>query len=138
MIKTGFQYLLAVFFIFGGVMHFVNPEFYLPMMPPYIPAHEFMVMLSGVTEIVAGIMLAIPKTTKAGAWFIIAHLVIFFSVHIYMIQEAATEFSDVPLAALWIRIPVQFLFIAWAFWFTRDTIAKQENTPDSTSESEVS
>lgn len=119
MIKTIFRYLLVAFFIFGGVMHFVNADFYLSMMPPYIPAHEFMVMLSGITEIVAGIMLAIPKTAKAGAWFIIAHLVIFFTVHIYMLQEADGVFVDVPNAGLWIRIPVQFLFIAWAFWFTR-------------------
>jgi uncharacterized membrane protein len=133
MIKTGFKYLLVAFFILGGVNHFLAPGFYLPMMPPYIPAHEFMVMLSGATEIIAGIMLAIPKTSKAGAWFIIAHLLIFFTVHIYMIQEAATEFADLPLVALWIRIPVQFLFIAWAFWFTRSAA---ENTNEATAEAE--
>ncbi len=129
MIKAGFKYLLVAFFVAGGVNHFLSPEFYLPMMPPYIPAHEFMVALSGATEIVAGIMLAIPKTSKWGAWFIIAHLLIFFTVHIYMIQEAATEFAEIPLAALWIRIPFQFLFIAWAFWFTRGASSDQADTP---------
>ena len=129
MIKTGFKYLLVAFFVAGGVNHFLSPEFYLSMMPPYIPAHEFMVALSGATEIVAGIMLAIPKTSKWGAWFIIAHLLIFFTVHIYMIQEAATEFAEIPLAALWIRIPFQFLFIAWAFWFTRGASNDQADTP---------
>lgn len=135
MIKIGFKYLLVVFFVLGGVNHFLSPEFYLPMMPPYIPAHEFMVALSGATEIIAGIMLAIPKTAKWGAWFIIAHLLIFFTVHIYMIQEASTTFADLPLAFLWIRIPLQFLFIAWAFWFTRETPPTQENAPDSKPES---
>ena len=138
MVKTGFRYLLVAFFIFGGVNHFLDPGFYLPMMPPYIPAHQFMVMLSGITEIVAGIMLAIPKVSKAGAWLIIAHLQIFFTVHIYMIQEASTVFSEIPLVALWIRIPFQFLFIAWAFWFTRDGSAQEENTPDSVGEPEAS
>jgi uncharacterized membrane protein len=134
MIKFGFKYLLVTFFIFGGGMHFVNPDFYLPMMPPYIPAHGFMVLLSGATEILAALLLAIPKTSKWGAWFIVAHLLVFFTVHIYMIQEADTLFADVPLMALWFRIPVQFLFIAWAFWFTRG----QKEALDSVSESEAS
>jgi uncharacterized membrane protein len=108
------------------------------MMPPYIPAHEFMVMLSGATEIIAGIMLAIPKTSKAGAWFIIAHLVVFFTVHIYMIQEADTKFSELPIGGLWFRIVMQFVFIAWAFWFTRDGAPAKENAPDSTIEPEAS
>lgn len=122
----------------AGVNHFRSPDFYLAIMPPYIPAHEFMVALSGVTEIVAGIMLAIPKTMKWGAWFIIAHLVIFFTVHIYMIQEASTTFADLPLAGLWLRIPIQFLFIAWAFWFTRDSAAQIVDAPDSSAEPEAS
>jgi uncharacterized membrane protein len=129
-IKTAFRYLLVVFFILAGVNHFRSPDFYLTMMPPYFPAHEFLVMLSGITEIIAGIMLAIPKTAKAGAWFIIAHLVIFFTVHVYMLQEADGVFADVPLAFLWIRFPFQFLFIAWAFWFTRpDKDATEEAAP---------
>lgn len=134
MIRFGFKYLLVTFFIFAGTMHFINPDFYRPMMPPYIPAHNFMVLLSGATEIFAALLLAIPRTSKWGAWFIIAHLLIFFTVHIYMIQEADTVFADVPLAALWLRIPMQFLLIAWAFWFTRD----QKEAPDSMAESEAS
>lgn len=78
-----FRYLLVIFFLVAGFNHFRDPEFYLPMMPPYIPAHEFMVMFSGITEIVAAILLAIPKTSRIGAWFIIAHLLIFFTVHFY-------------------------------------------------------
>lgn len=118
MIKTGFRYLLAVLFILAGINHFRSPEFYLPMMPPYIPAHEFMVMLSGVTEIIAGIMLLIPATIRAGAWLVIAHLVIFMTVHIYMLQEADGKFADIPNIGLWLRIPMQGLFILWAWWFT--------------------
>ena len=119
MIKTIFRYLLAVFFILAGVNHFRNPDFYMPMMPPYIPAHEFMVLLSGVTEIVAGVMLLIPATIRAGAWFVIAHLIIFMTVHVYMLQEADGKFADIPNAGLWLRIPIQGLFLLWAYWFTR-------------------
>ena len=129
MIKVFFKYLLVVFFVFGGVNHFRSPDFYLPMMPDYLPAHEFLVQLSGATEIVAGIMLAIPAMSRWGAWFIIAHLVVFFTVHFWMIQHAEDFYSDLPLAVLWIRIPVQVLFIVWAYWFaTKEKEAKNAQT----------
>jgi uncharacterized membrane protein len=123
-VKPIFKWLLVVFFVVGGVLHFINTDFYRPMMPPYIPEHDLMIYLSGLTEIIAGIMLAVPKISKWGAWFIIAHLIVFFTVHIYMIQEAETEFADMPLALLWARIPLQFLFIAWAWWFTKEKVVK--------------
>lgn len=115
-----FKYLLALFWIAAGVNHFLNPEFYINIMPDYMPAHAFLVALSGATELAAGVMVAIPRVTKWGAWFCIAHLLIFFTVHIDMIVHAADKFPEIPLAALWIRIPVQFLFIFWAWWFTRE------------------
>lgn len=118
MIKTVFRYLMAVLFILAGINHFRSPDFYLPLMPPYIPAHEFMVILSGVTEIIAGVMLLIPATIRAGAWFVIVHLVVFFTVHIYMLQEADGKFADESAAFLWGRLIMQFVFILWAWWFT--------------------
>ena len=88
-------------------------------MPDYLPAHAFPVYLSGVTEIVAGAMLAIPPLSRWGAWFIIAHLVAFFSVHFWMIQEKERYLSDdVTIGLLWLRIVFQVLFIVWAYWFT--------------------
>lgn len=47
--------LLGVFFISAGIRHFTNPEFFLAIMPPYIPFHEFCVFASGIVEIVGGL-----------------------------------------------------------------------------------
>lgn len=47
--------LLSVGFIFAGVYHFINPEFYLPMMPDYLPAHEGLILASGAFEILEGL-----------------------------------------------------------------------------------
>jgi len=123
-LKAVLKYLLVFIFVAGGIFHFVIPETYFEMMPGYIPWPEFMVYLSGVTEIIAGFMLAVPKTQKWGAWFVIAHLAVFFTVHIYMIQEADTKFADVSAGFLWGRIVVQFLAIALAYWYTKATVVK--------------
>lgn len=114
------KYLLVAFFVLGGINHFLRPDFYLNIMPQWIPAHSFLVALSGATEIVAGVMLAIPRTSRWGAWFIIAHLVVFFAVHIDMIVNAE-RYPDMSAAALWVRLVMQFVFIGWAWLFTRET-----------------
>ena len=54
-IKNWPQVLLAVFFIFAGANHFIKPEFYLALMPPYLPAHEALNIISGLAEIAGGI-----------------------------------------------------------------------------------
>jgi len=119
-IKTGSKILLALLFILAGINHFRIPDFYLNLMPDYIPYHTFMVYLSGVTEIVAGTMLLIPRFSKWGAWFIVAHLVVFLTVHFWMIQHAEDRYADIPLAMLWFPIVLQAIFITWALWYVSD------------------
>ena len=118
-IKRALQVLLALLFIGGGVNHFRDAAFYLRMMPDYLPAHALLVQLSGVTEIIAGVLLLVPAVSRWAAWLIVAHLVVFFTVHVWMLQHAADRHSDVPVAGLWLRLVFQFVLIAWALWFTR-------------------
>ena len=121
MVKRILKFLLGAFFIVGGLNHFRDPAFYLRIMPDYIPAHELMVRPSGVTEIVAGVMLLVPRVSRWGAWLIVAQLVVFLTVHVWMVQHAE-RYPEIPLAALWGRIVVQFVLIAWAAWFTRPAL----------------
>jgi uncharacterized membrane protein len=108
-------YILSFFFIAGGIYHFVKPKFYLYMMPPYIPNHQLMVLLSGITEIFCGVGLLFTATRSLLAWGIIAMLLIFFTVHIYMLTS--DKFHKISKAFLWIRIVLQFGFIYWAFLY---------------------
>lgn len=128
-LKFVLKYLLAIFFIVAGLNHFRIPDFYTSIVPDYLPAHAFLVYLSGVTEIVAGAMLAIPPLSRWGAWFIIAHLVAFFSVHFWMIQEKERYVTDdVTIELLWLRVVLQVLFIVWAYWFTTESRAGRRST----------
>lgn len=78
MIKTTLRILLALFFVGAGVNHFLRTGFYLRMMPPYIPFHLEMVQISGVAEIVLGVLLLVPGWSAAAAWGLIALLVAVF------------------------------------------------------------
>ena len=109
-------YFMAFLYIAAGVYHFVKPKFYLYMMPPYLPAHKLMVSLSGVAEIVFGIMLLFPQTRSIAAWGIILMLISFFTIHIYMLTNEA-KFFKISKIFRWIRIPLQFLLIWWAYQY---------------------
>ena len=128
-LKTALKFLLALFFVLAGANHFRVPDFYTSIMPGYLPVHTFLVHLSGVTEIAAASMLAIPPLSRWGAWFIIAHLVAFFSVHFWMIQEKERYVTDdVTIELLWLRVVLQVLFIVWAYWFTTESRAGRRST----------
>ena len=63
-IKTVSKYLLAIFMIVAGMMHFVNPAFFIKAMPPYLPLHKELVLVSGVCEILLGILLLLRDISK--------------------------------------------------------------------------
>lgn len=110
------QYLLAVIFLIAGFMHFKKPNLYLKIMPPYIPSHKLMVIITGVMEMIFGFMLITQNSQKIAAWGIIGLLILFIPVHIYMLQNKNASLG-VPKWGLVLRIPLQFGLIYWAFQY---------------------
>lgn len=102
----------------AGANHFLSSGFYLRMMPPYLPWHLALVYISGAAEILLGFLLLIRSTSAIAAWGIIALLVAVFPANLQMALHPDTfpEFSEV---ALWLRLPFQVVFIAWAYWYTK-------------------
>jgi uncharacterized membrane protein len=118
--------LFGPFFVFAGVMHFVKPRWYERIMPPYLPAHRELVIASGVAEIAGGLATMHPATRRAGSLWSIATLLAVFPANLHMALNPEDYEETVPggRAALWGRLPVQALFIAWAWaaggWDERD------------------
>lgn len=111
------KYVFAAVFILGGLNHFRSSDFYVRMMPPYLPWHLFLVYASGLAEIALGTALLVPRLERLAAWGLIALLIAIFPANIHMAvhPELFPEFSS---ALLWARLPVQALLIAWAYWYT--------------------
>lgn len=112
------KWLLGVLFVAAGVNHFLKPDFYLKIMPPYLPWHYELVLISGVFEILGGVGLLIPRLTVPAAWGLVALLVAVFPANIYMTFHPEL-YPTIPPAVLWARLPFQGVLIAWAYWFTR-------------------
>ncbi|MDT5269608.1 MAG: hypothetical protein QOH49_1794 [Acidobacteriota bacterium] len=117
-LKTILKYLLCVLFVVAGLNHFINPALYLKIMPPYLPWHLFFVYLSGFFEVALGLLLLIPAFTRIAAWGLIALLIAVFPANIHMATNPQL-YSDIPPLALWLRLPLQAVLIAWAYWYTR-------------------
>ena len=109
---------LAAFFINVGVDHFVNPDFYLSIMPPAFPLHIEAVYISGVFEILGGIGVLIPKFRRFSGWGLVALLIAVYPANIYMAISPDT-FPDIPVSALYFRLVLQFIFFYWAYSVTR-------------------
>jgi uncharacterized membrane protein len=117
-IKSIFKWLLAIAFILAGANHFINPAFYLKMMPPVLPAPLFLIYLSGFFQIALGVLLWIPRFTHRAAWGIIALLIAVYPANIYMAMNT-NLFPELSPTALYARLPLQFVLIALAFWLAR-------------------
>ena len=109
---------LAAFFINVGVDHFVNPEFYLSIMPPAFPLHLEAVYISGFFEVLGGVGVLIPRLRKIAGWGLVALLVAVYPANIYM-AITPEAFPEVSVALLYVRLAFQFLFFYWAFSVTR-------------------
>ena len=117
MLKTTLRIVFALFFVGAGVNHFLKTGFYLRMMPPYVPMHLAMVQISGSAEVVLGLLLLVPQTTAMAAWGLIALLIAVFPANVQMALHPET-FPEFSPGALWLRLPLQAVMIAWAFWYT--------------------
>ena len=113
---------MAAFYVWAGLMHFARPDFYRPMMPPYLPAHDALIFLSGVAEVLCGLGVLFSPTRKLAAWGTIALLVAVFPANIHVAVNNVPVFGATEGAgpAGYIRLPFQLVLIAWAWWYTRE------------------
>lgn len=120
-LKRILKFVFAFIFISGGIIHFVKPEVYMPMMPDYLPAPLFLVYLSGLGELGLGVALLIPRFQRLAAWGLIVLLICVFPANINMAMHPENFPTMSPIALL-IRLPIQLVLIAWAYWYTKPNL----------------
>ena len=111
-------YFMSLLYISSGVQHFANTSWFMKIMPPYLSYHKELVYLSGVFEIMLGIMLLFEKTRLIAGWGLILLLIAVFPANIYLVQTNGTAMNISPVLALG-RLPFQAAFIAIAYWHSK-------------------
>lgn len=111
-------YIMSLFYINIGVKHFIDPNWFLHIMPPYLMFIGLeLVYISGFFEILLGVMLLFKKYRKIAAYGIILLLIAVYPANVYLAfnQEAQELIEISAFKASWLRLPLQFVFIAIAY-----------------------
>jgi uncharacterized membrane protein len=112
-LKLILTYLFGAFMIFGGANHFIKPEMYAPFIPAFLPSLAIN-YLAGILEIAVGIGVFIPRFRSMATLGILIMMLVFLPLHIIDVFKENPAIGSHQVAL--IRLPVQFLLIAWA-WF---------------------
>ncbi len=131
LLKVGLRYLLALFMIQVGVLHFTSPQGFLDIMPPYLPWHLELVYISGFFEILGGVGLLVPRLRRIAAWGLVALFVAVLPANINMAVNGL-PFKGQPVEPwmAWLRVFLQPVLIAWAYWFTKPDAPADESPPE--------
>jgi uncharacterized membrane protein len=114
-------YVLGTLYIYVGISHFTNYEFFIILMPEFIPYHLFFIYLTGFLEIIFGLMIFFKGSRFYGAWGIIFLLILVFpaNIHLYISSQVQEILSITKLDAL-TRLPFQIPLIILAYWHSKE------------------
>ena len=115
--------VLGAFFSFAGLYHFINPKFYLGLIPDYIPQPLFINYGVGILEIVLGFLVLIPTYRKIGGYGIVLLLLLLIPSHIFFIQTGSCVPNGlcVPKWISWGRlILIHPLLVYWGYTVSKN------------------
>ena len=119
-IKSFLIIISSIFYVIVGIKHYIEPEYFLSIVPPYLPYHLELVYISGLFEILFGLLILFPKYRYYGAIGLILLLVAVFPANIYLAQskEAQEAIGATQEIATW-RLPIQGVLIWIAYYIRR-------------------
>jgi len=113
------RYALVVMFMFTATAHFNKMKHDLAqMIPAYLPRPLLIVYITGILELLGAAGLMLPHVMTLAGICLIALLVGMFIANINAAQKGVTLRSKPP-TPLWLRAPMQVLFIGLLWWSTR-------------------
>ena len=113
-------FVMGVMYVFIGIKHFTDPQYFLDIVPPQLPFKLFLVYLTGLIEVVGGAAILAPKTRKAGAYLLIFLLLSVFPANIYLyVSETPQNLLGISEADALIRMPFQIPLILLAYWHSK-------------------
>lgn len=110
--------IAALAMIAIGIDHFVKPDFFVRIVPRFLPAPLLLVEVSGFFEALGGLGLLIPRTRRAAGIGLVLLYIAVFPANVNMVVHPELG-GAIPLWALWARLPFQAVFIALALWVSR-------------------
>ena len=112
--------VMSFMYVFIGIRHFTDPQYFLDIVPPQLPFKLFLVYVTGLIEIIGGAAILSSKTRRIGALLLIFLLVIVFPANIYLyISETPQNLLGITKTDALIRMPFQIPLIILAYWHSK-------------------
>ena len=130
--KLGLARLLGLGFVFiwffiGGIAHFVFTDLEMKIVPPWLPDHRLLVLVSGAFELIGAIGILFTRTRHIAGWGLILLTIAVTPANIFMWQNP-DQFPEVPYWALTLRLPLQLLLLVCIWWSTRASGIRMSKT----------
>lgn len=124
------RYALAAGMTVAGLGHLLDPTPFIQHIPPWVPAREPLVVLSGLAEIALAAALLTPQPHRRLAGLALAaFLVAVFPANVY-VAVAGVDVNGQPGGLYpWLRLPFQAVFIWLALWTTRRHVPAVDKPP---------
>lgn len=106
--------IVFLWFLIGGIAHFVATDTEVRLVPPYVPWPLAAVWVSGVFELLGAGGLLFAGTRRAAGIGLFALTLCVTPVKIYMLQRP--ELFAVPYGALVLRLPIQVALLSLIAW----------------------
>jgi uncharacterized membrane protein len=117
--QTATRYALSTMLLFTASAHFTRMrDDLVRMMPPSFPWPRALVFFTGLCEIAGAVGLMLPSTRRAAGFALILFFIAIFPANFRAARSGVT-LRGKPATALWLRVPMQFLFIFLAWWVSR-------------------
>ena len=111
------SFILGIFFINVGIGHFLDPEWFEPIVPTILGDATFWVLVTGVMEVVLGFGLIIPRTRKYAGLFMAIFLIGVYWANLNMwINNVPLEGKTFENKWHVLRLMAQLLMISVALW----------------------
>ena len=113
--------VMSFLYVFIGVKHFIDPQYFINITPPQIEYKSFAVYFTGAIEVLGGLLILNKKTRKTGAYMLIFLLIIVFPANIYLyLSETPQQLLGISKTQALTRIPFQAPLILIAYWHSKE------------------
>ena len=117
---------MSLLYVIVGIKHFTNTDFFVNIVPSIINYKEEVVLVSGLIEVILGILLLFNQTRKFAAWGIILLLIAVFPANIYLyLSETARDTLSISKNQALYRLPFQIPLMIISYWHSKEIHSKQ-------------
>ena len=118
-------FVMSFLYVFIGVKHFLDPQYFINITPPQIEYTSFAVYFTGALEVAGGLLILNKKTRKMGAYTLIFLLIIVFPANIYLyLSDTPQQLLGISEAQALTRMPFQVPLILLAYWHSKENHPK--------------